>query len=180
MSALGRLLGRPGEAALVVEPMRRRDLSSVLRIERTAYPKPWTENIFRNELEMMERGERTYLVARRGSAVVGYAGILFALDESHVTNIAVADERRRAGLASRLLAELLHDARRRGCVGVTLEVRRGNHAAQALYERFGFTEAGVRRNYYENSEDALVMWLHELQSEAVVARLLELCPEAGQ
>lgn len=178
MSVLARLLRRSGDPGLVLEPMRRRDLGAVLCIERTSYPRPWTENIFRNELEMASRGERCYVVARRDGALAGYAGMMFVVDEAHVTNVAVAAEERRGGVGSRLLAELLHEARRRGCTGVTLEVRASNSAAQALYALAGFTEAGIRRNYYENTEDAIVMWLHDLQSDECAARLAALSPEA--
>lgn len=178
MSVLARLLGRPDEHDLVLEPMRRRDIGAILRIERASYPRPWTENIFRNELEMASRGERTYLVARRDGAVVGYAGMMFVVDEAHVSNIAVAAGERRRGTGSTLLASLLHEARRRSCTGVTLEVRASNNGAQALYARAGFTEAGIRRNYYENTEDAIVMWLHDLQSDEVGARIAALAPEA--
>lgn len=180
MSVLARFLRRSDEAALVLEPMRRRDLGAVMRIERASYPRPWTENIFRNELEMTARGERCYLVARRERELVGYAGMMYVLDEAHVTNVAVSGDERRGGVGSRLLVELLHDARRRGCTGVTLEVRVSNTAAQALYARAGFTEAGTRRNYYENTEDAIVMWLHDLQSDECAARLAALSPEAGR
>ena len=180
MSVLARLLRRPDEREFGLEPMRRRDLAAVLRIERASYPRPWTENIFRNELEMAARGERSYLVARRDGTVVGYAGMMYVVDEAHVTNIAVDAGERRRGTGSVLLRSLLNDARDRGCAGVTLEVRASNHAAQALYARAGFTEAGIRRNYYENTEDAIVMWLHELQSDSVAARIAALGPEAGR
>lgn len=180
MSVLARLLRRPDEPGLVLEPMRRRDLGAVLRIERASYPRPWTENIFRNELEMMDRGERCYLVARRDGAVAGYAGMMYVVDEAHVTNVAVAADERRGGIGARLLAELLLDARHRGCAGATLEVRASNTAAQALYARAGFTEAGTRRNYYENTEDAIVMWLDDLQSDDCATRLAALAPEVGR
>ena len=58
-------------------------------IEQASYPKPWTLNVFHSELEMMRRGERTYLVATQGKTLVGYAGELYAGDDAHVTNIAV-------------------------------------------------------------------------------------------
>ncbi len=71
MSMLSRLLRREGddaELASMIEPMRRRHLAEIMPIERISYPKPWTQTTFTSELEMVKRGERTYLVARRGAA----------------------------------------------------------------------------------------------------------------
>jgi [ribosomal protein S18]-alanine N-acetyltransferase len=66
----------------------------------------------------------------------------------------------------------------RGPRSIALEVRVTNHAAQSLYERFGFTQAGVRPRYYENTDDALVMWCDGIRSEQYQQRLVALCPEA--
>ena len=177
---LARLLPRRGDAPLVVEPMRRKHLAGVMPIERVAYPTPWTLSLFQSELERMARGERCYLVAREGGEVVAYGGLMFAPDEAHVTNIATAPAHHRRGLATRVLAELSWAAIERGFTAMTLEVRVSNTAAQALYQRFGFESAGVRRKYYENTEDAIVMWCHGLGEPAHRDRLRELCPEAAR
>lgn len=174
------MLARRTATGLSVEPMRRRHVAGVMAIEQRSYPKPWTENVFHNELEMMRRGERTYLVARRQRAVVGYGGLMYAVDDAHVTNIAVSDEVRRQGVATRLLAELAWCGIEYGSTALTLEVRVSNLGAQALYERFGFEAAGVRPRYYENAEDAIVMWCHRLRSPEYRDRLRQLCPEAAR
>ena len=179
MSMLSRLLSRPA-TAVRIEPMRRRHVPAVLSIEVLSYPRPWTETVFNNELEMARRGERNYLVARHGSRVVGYAGLMFALDEAHITNIAVAPDMKRSGVATRLLAEQAWAAVAYGSTALTLEVRVSNTPAQALYERFGFESAGVRPRYYENVEDALVMWCHHIRTPEYRQRLRELCPEAAR
>jgi len=81
------------------------------------------------------------------------------LDELHINNLAVMPAHRRAGVATALLSGVLGDGARLGAKRATLEVRHSNVAAQRLYERFGFTVAGVRRKYYTNPvEDALVLW----------------------
>jgi ribosomal-protein-alanine N-acetyltransferase len=178
MSVLTRLRHRSRGATLHVEPLRRKHLGAVMAIEQVAYPKPWTVNVFIGELEMMRRGERTYLAVFDGRYLVGYAGLLYTGDDAHVTNIAVAPSHRRHGVATRLLAELAWAAIRRGCTGLTLEVRVSNTGAQSLYERFGFEPAGVRKKYYENTEDAIVMWRHGILEQAYRDRLRELCPEA--
>jgi ribosomal-protein-alanine N-acetyltransferase len=94
----------------------------------------------------------------RGKAV-GYAGMWQVMDEGHITNIAVHPEFRNYGVGSALMEALLATARSRGIVALTLEVRRSNFAAQALYRKYGFAEGGMRKAYYaDNREDALIMW----------------------
>lgn len=177
MSMISRVLGRAGQHTdLVVEPMRRRDLSQVMPIETASYPKPWTAGVFHGEIELARSGERCYLVARRDGRLVGYAGLMFVVDDAHVTNIACASTAQRTGVATRLLAELAWEAIGRGCTALTLEVRVSNTGAQALYRKFGFAPVGVRQRYYENSEDAIVMWCHEIGEPAYRSRLSELCP----
>jgi ribosomal-protein-alanine N-acetyltransferase len=78
-----------------------------------------------------------------------------------------------------LLAALAWEARRRGCEALTLEVRVSNTGAQALYRSFGFVPAGVRQRYYENTEDAIVMWCHDICEPEFAQRLTALCPEAA-
>jgi ribosomal-protein-alanine N-acetyltransferase len=180
MSVLARLLGRAGDGVLTIEPMRRRHLSAIMPIESVSYPRPWPIGIFQSEIELMRRGERHYLVAREDGVVVGYGGVMFVLDDAHVTNIAVASKRQRTGIATRLLAELAWQAIAHGCQALTLEVRASNTAAQALYQQFGFVPAGVRQKYYENSDDAIVMWCNDLALPEYRDRLRELSPESSR
>ena len=176
MSVLARLLRRTDHEALTVEPMRRRHLAEVMPIESVSYPRPWPIGVFQSEMDMMRRGERHYVVAREDGAIVGYGGVMFVLDDAHVTNIAVAAKRQRAGIATRVLAELAWNAIERGCQALTLEVRATNTGAQALYQQFGFVPAGVRQKYYENSDDAIVMWCNDLALPEYRQRLRDLCP----
>ena len=180
MSVLARLLRRTVDGAVTVEPMRRRHLADVMPIESVSYPRPWPIGVFQSELEMMRRGERCYLVAREDGEVVGYGGVMFVLDDAHVTNIAVAAKRQRAGIATRVLAELAWEAIAHGCQALTLEVRASNVGAQALYHQFGFVPAGVRQKYYENADDAIVMWCNDLALPEYRARLRELSPESSR
>ena len=179
MSVLSRLLNRePPARGLVIEPMRRRDLTAIQVIERQVYPQPWSVNVFVNEIEMARQGHRYYVCAHRSGLLVGYAGMMVVLDEAHITNIAADPARHREGIGRRLLAELAWEARRRGCTGLTLEVRLSNVAAQGLYHRFGFEPAGIRQRYYENTEDAIVMWCHDIDSAEYAELLTRLCPES--
>jgi ribosomal-protein-alanine N-acetyltransferase len=159
-----------------IGPMRRRHLRQVLAIEAQVYPRPWGLSLFLSELAL--RTSRAYVVARVGRRVVGYAGIMLAVDEGHVTTIAVDPACQRHRIGTRLLLAIAREAIRRGAQALTLEVRLSNRGAQALYRRFGFVPVGVRAGYYaDTGEDALVMWAHDTQTRAY-AELLERI-EAG-
>jgi ribosomal-protein-alanine N-acetyltransferase len=148
---------------IVVEPMRKRHIKAVLDIESRVYPRPWTAALFQSELALTET--RTYLVALRGRAVVGYAGLMMSLTDGHITTIAVDPDRQRAGVGRRLMLVLARAALAAGAEALTLEVRLANKPAQELYRRFGFAPVGVRKGYYdfpEGREDALIMWAHDV------------------
>lgn len=164
----------PADLVVRVGPMRRRHLRSVMRIDQTVYPRPWTRGIFLSELSQVP-SRRQYLVARVDGDVVGYGGMMFAGDDAHVTTIAVAPEWQRHTIATRLLVVLSREAIQRRATALTLEVRQTNEGAQALYRRFGFAPAGVRRNYYaQEREHALVMWAHDIGEADFRARLARL------
>lgn len=178
MSALrASALGRASAADIVIAPMRRRHLRSVLRIEERTSTTPWSLGLL---LAEARRPDRVYLVARDGSRVVGFAGLLFALTEGHVTTIAVDPDRQGAQIGTRLLLVLLREAIARGATDVTLEVRTSNESAKALYRRFGLMPVGTRAGYYRNpDEDALVLWVHEVDSETYRRRLDAIERELG-
>jgi ribosomal-protein-alanine N-acetyltransferase len=159
---------QPLEVHLV--PMRRRHLRSVLRIEAQVYPRPWSLSLFLSELAL--RSTRVYTVARAEGAVVGYCGLMLTGPDAHVTTIAVDPLWHRQGIGSRLLSNMARQALERGAKHLTLEVRVSNNPAQGLYRKFGFHPAGVRKNYYvETNEDALVMWADDIDSDDYTARL---------
>ena len=181
MSVMSWLLRRPtGNQALQIEPLRRRDMSEIEPIEQVSYPRPWTLGIFHSEIELARAGERYYIVARQDGHLVGYAGLMFVVGDAHITNIATSPTHQRSGVATRLLADLAWEAITRNCSAMTLEVRAANLAAQALYRNFGFAPVGVRQKYYENVDDAIVMWCHEIGEPAYRQRLIEICPEAAR
>lgn len=159
---------------LDIELMRRRHLKQIMPIEEVVYPRPWSLGVFNAELDLAKRGERYYIVGTIDGQLVGYAGLLFTPDDAHVTNIAVDPDWQRRGIATDLLLELCWKAREHGSQGMSLEVRVSNEAAQALYARFGFVPAGVRRKYYENVEDAIVMWCHDIGSTEQAHRLRDI------
>lgn len=155
---------------VVLAPMRRRHLRSVLRIEQQVYPRPWTSGLFLSELA--QRDNRTYLVAKVGGRVVGYGGAMYVLPDAHITTIAVDPERQRETIGTRLLLGLCEAASEKGATALTLEVRVSNVGAQAMYRRFGFVPAGARKAYYaDTGEDALVMWAHDIDHPEFGERL---------
>jgi len=148
------------------------DLPQVIAIERRAFPTPWSLAMF--VLELSKAGG-VCLAAARDGELVGYLVCSRYDAVWHVMNVSVEPRQRRMGVATALLLELLEridgpDAR------LTLEVRRSNAPAIALYERFGFRSAGVRRRYYQdNGEDALIMW----RTPATLAGCLDDVPDAS-
>ncbi|MGH9292898.1 MAG: ribosomal protein S18-alanine N-acetyltransferase [Acidimicrobiales bacterium] len=155
---------------LEIVPMRRRHLKAVVGIEQEVFPSPWSLSLYLSELTM--GATRAYIVARLGGEVVGYAGLMLAVGEGHVTTIGVDPSYQRRGIGRLLLHRLASIARERGAEALTLEVRLSNGPAQSLYRQFGFVPAGIRKNYYaEVNEDALVMWAHDVQSAAFASRL---------
>jgi [ribosomal protein S18]-alanine N-acetyltransferase len=160
----------PADLEVRISAMRRRHLRGVLRIEAQVYPRPWTFGLFLSEIG--QRASRLYVVARVGGEVVGYAGVFRAVDDGHITTVAVDPAWHRHGIATRMLLVLARGAIQRGCANLTLEVRMSNSGARALYQRFGFVPAGVRKGYYpETGEDALVMWANDVNTPAYAARL---------
>ena len=163
----------PADLEVHLGPLRRRHLRAVLRIEALVYPRPWSLSLFMSELAL--RTSRLYVVARINGFVVGYAGMMLAGDDAHVTTIAVDPEWHRYKIGTRLLLHLVREAVVRDARHVTLEVRVGNQGAQAMYRVFGFRPAGVRKNYYaETNEDALVMWADDVDQPEYSRRLYRI------
>lgn len=159
-------------STLRIETMAPRDIEAVRSIDEVAYPNPWSVATWRKELAS---ADRLHLVALDGPTVVGHAGLLFVLDEVHVTTVATDAAREGEGIATALLVRLLRAAREHGAASATLEVRAADLRPQKLYARFGFRPAGIRRNYYQEPvDDGLVMWLHDLGGDDIIARLDDL------
>ena len=150
-----------------IVPLTADRLDEVLAIEQRVYATPWTEQTFLDELAAPRR---TYLLALGDGEVMGYAGMMMVAEEAHITSVVTLPERRRERVATRLVLRLASQAVEEGARSLTLEVRSSNKAAQALYRRFGMAPVGVRKKYYV-SEDALIMWVHDLDSPEYGERL---------
>lgn len=145
--------------------MRVEDVDRVLAIERLSFPLPWSRESFIREICEIDNSRLLVVTEdeETGADLMGYACWWEVVDECHITNFAVAPAHRRKGVADVLLGRILEDAKGRGLLRATLEVRLGNAAAIALYEKWGFTAAAMRPRYYpDNSEDALVMWKEKI------------------
>ncbi len=105
------------------------------------------------------------------SSVLAYGGLWLMIDEAHIATIASHPDWRGCGLGQWLMLALLDAAIARGAVRSTLEVRAGNLPAQRLYEKLGYETAGMRRRYYRDGEDGLIMTTPPLNDPAMQARL---------
>jgi ribosomal-protein-alanine N-acetyltransferase len=113
--------------------------------------------------ELQNEGVSYLFAARDQERLIGFCSFWRVFDELHINNLAVDPAYRRRGVAAALLTRVLAEAPRMGARRTLLEVRRSNSGARQLYERFGFSIAGTRRNYYTQPvEDALVLWREEL------------------
>ncbi len=153
------VMKEPDTPALAYRPMDERDLESVAAIESAVYVFPWTIGNFRDSL--LSGYQCTACWA--GSELVGYAIIMTALEEAHLLNLAVSDRWQRRGIGARFLQHIADDARKQHLEMLYLEVRPSNVAARKMYERFGFRQLGLRRDYYPavtGREDALFLGLN--------------------
>jgi ribosomal-protein-alanine N-acetyltransferase len=149
------ILARQGSR---LRPLVAADLDAVMDIEERAYGFPWTRGIFRDCLRV---GYCCWCYENDG-LIDGYGVMSIAAGESHILNLTVRPESQRQGVGSKLMKHFVQLARRHDADTVMLEVRPSNKRAISLYEKYGFNEIGVRRNYYPadgGREDALILAL---------------------
>ncbi|MBN7774298.1 ribosomal protein S18-alanine N-acetyltransferase [Clostridium aminobutyricum] len=144
-------------SSLIIRKAEVTDIEEMAALDLVCFTAPWSEEAFRQELE--ENNLAFYVVAELNEQIVGYAGLWAILEEGHITNVAVAPEYRRKGIGNAVVEVLLDASEQAGLNSFTLEVRISNIQAQNLYKKFDFTEAGIRKGYYQdNGEDAIIMW----------------------
>ena len=140
---------------MIIESMTSAHVSQIAELEKLCFSDPWSEKSIETELTCRLSA---WLVALEGEQVVGYVGSQTVIDESDMMNIAVHPDFRRRGIAEALVAALEAALRQRGSRALTLEVRDSNVAAITLYEKLGFSQVGLRKNYYRNPrEDARIL-----------------------
>ena len=136
-------------------PMNESHVAQVAALEKLCFSDPWSEASITSELE---NPLSLWLIAEENGAVCGYVGSQTVLDETDMMNIAVHPDCRRKGIAAALITELVSRLKARGSRILRLEVRESNLPAIALYKAMGFTQLGLRKNYYRNpKENALIL-----------------------
>ena len=150
------------------ERLKPEHLYQMAEIEKEAFDEPWTVGMFLPELSdpnayylvgVSDGATANAPVCEANDEVICYGGFHTVLDEGQIANIAVRADMRGQGLGRMLMQNLLELARNAGVKRITLEVKDTNERAVSLYKSLGFTVEGVRKRYYANRYDALVMWL---------------------
>ena len=143
------------------------DLDGIIAVDDSSFDRPWTRAMYEADLENPSV-TRIYVIRTAEFRVAGYCAAWLLVPELHINNVAIRPECRRRGLATFLLEHVLEASVAEGATRATLEVRRSNHAARALYEGLGFRVQGVRYDYYTDPvEDGLILWREPAQSVAV-------------
>lgn len=155
---------------ITIRPMTITDLDQVIEIDHASFTLPWPQSSFKFEIEKND-ASRCW-VAVSGSKIVGMIVTWLIVDEVHIATFAVSPTLRRHKIAKRLLAHTLMDAYKQGARKAFLEVRESNLPARELYKKFGFEEAGVRKEYYQdNKEDAVMMNLEKIEIDLLESLL---------
>jgi ribosomal-protein-alanine N-acetyltransferase len=146
------------------------ELDRVADIETASFSNPWTREMLARELQHANI-TRIYVLKLADGRIAAFCACWLIVDEVHINTLAVERSVRRQGLATALLQHVLADLTAEGARRATLEVRRSNTAALALYERLRFVVAAVRPNYYTlPEEDGLILWRHDLEGPPADAR----------
>lgn len=133
------------------------DAQELAYLELKIFPVPWSESSLRSFLELANVFGEAIIIEQK---IVAYMFVQYAADEVHILNIGVLEEYRRSGLATLLLKRFFNHARKQKATTCYLEVRTSNISAQKLYFNYGFMPVSVRKNYYPNGEDALILLKH--------------------
>lgn len=133
--------------------MTEADLDQVMELEKAIFPHPWRRSFF---LADINRPQGLSIVAEDEETILGYA-VAWGTEETHLANLAVSGDERGRGVGSRLLDEVVAFARRSRANSIYLEVRVSNTIARKFYSERGFVPTYLRKGYYENGEDAVIM-----------------------
>ncbi|MBO5354333.1 MAG: ribosomal protein S18-alanine N-acetyltransferase [Lachnospiraceae bacterium] len=140
---------------MLVRRMTKEDCVQVAAVEAASFSMPWSLKSF---TETVEKENYRYIVAEENGEILGYCGFIYVLDEAEIPNVCVRSDARNRGIGRKIMEQLLTEAEQLGVTIAYLEVRESNRAARHLYESLGFTENGIRKNFYEQpTEDAVLM-----------------------
>ena len=138
----------------MISEMNLQDLENIKDCLLTDFYNFWSYNILKQELE---NGKSKYFVAKQENEIVGFAGILLIIDQVNIMNIVVKKDKRNFGIGSLLLEEIIRYSKIHNATSITLEVNEKNIAAIKLYKKYGFKQVGLRRKYYNNEDNAILM-----------------------
>lgn len=130
------------------------DLDTISDILFSDFDDFWNVSTLKNELQ---NPNSQYIIAKLNNEIVGFGGIWKAVDDIHITDIVVKKNFRGQKIGSILLEQLISLAKKQNITSITLEVNSTNIPAQNLYEKFGFKKVGLRKKYYNNIDDAIIM-----------------------
>lgn len=134
--------------------MNRSHLEGLLEVEAQCFGSPFAKTTFEKEFE---NKIAIYVVATENETVLGYAGVWNMCGTADIIDVGVRRDFRRRGIGLGLLQNLEERCQKQGVFEINLEVRKSNIPAQTLYEKNGYKVVGLRRGYYENGEDAILM-----------------------
>ena len=144
----------------MIRKMESRDLEQVAELEKVCFSEAWS-------WKLLEAGIHSpydvYYVFEQDEQILGYCNLRILAGEGEIQRIAVLPSWRRHGIAKSLMEAMIQVSKEKGAIQMSLEVRENNTGARNLYEKYGFVQEAVRKNYYENPvENACIMWKHEL------------------
>mgnify|MGYP006184000603 CR=1 FL=1 len=152
---------------LLIRKMTLEDIPAVIQLDHVSFSLPWPERSFR--FEVTDNPTSRCWVAEIDRRIAGMVVAWLFVNEVHIATIATHPDFRRLGIGSRILSHTLLQALEEGARSSFLEVRESNLAAQELYRKFGYEEAGRRRRYYrDNDEDAILMSLEPLNRDHLI------------
>ena len=138
----------------MISEMNLQDLENIKDCLLTDFDNFWSYNILKQELE---NGKSKYFVAKQENEIVGFAGLLLIIDQVNIMNIVVKKDKRNFGIGSLLLEEIIRYSKIHNATSITLEVNEKNIPAIKLYKKYGFKQVGLRRKYYNNEDNAILM-----------------------
>lgn len=151
----------------LIRKMTLEDIPAVVQLDQVSFSLPWPERSFR--FEVTDNPASRCWVAEIDRRIAGMVVAWLFVNEVHIATIATHPDFRQLGIGSRLLAHTLLQALEEGARSSFLEVRESNLAAQEMYRKFGYKEAGRRRRYYrDNDEDAILMSLEPLNRDHLI------------
>lgn len=139
-----------------ISEMTNDDIDTISGNFNNEFDKFWKIDNLKNDFT---NSNSSYFIAKLDDEIVGFVGILRIVDEANIMNIATKENKRNLGIASKLLEHIINYSKSIGCTSITLEVNENNYSAIHIYEKFNFKRIGLRKKYYNNTDNAIIMTL---------------------